>query len=352
MTDPHRSHHHLAGAVLMTGIPGTRLDAATREALEHMRPSGVILFRRNWESLEQLRALVAELRALPSAPLIGVDQECGKVIRLGEPFTQFPSARAIARCGDPQLARAVGRALGAELRSAGVDIDFAPVLDVDSNPANPVIGERAFGSTPDEVIRFALPFLAGLREAGILPCGKHFPGHGDTDRDSHRELPVVPRDRATLEATELAPFRAAFAAGLPLLMTAHVLYPALDPDHPATVSPRILGGLLRGELGYGGVLISDDLEMQGISGAATVPATAVRALRAGVDWTLVCNHFDASIRTADAIAAALASGELDRARVASSARRIEALKALPRPAPQPLGLPVAEHLALARRILS
>jgi len=339
----------LAGAVLMTGIPGLALDAPTRAALVEMRPSGIILFRRNWQDPAQLRALVAELRALPWAPLIGVDQEGGKVMRLGAPFTQFPPPRALARCGDAELAREAGRALGAELCGAGIDIDFAPVLDVDSNPANPVIGERSFGSTPDEALRFALPFLRGLREAGIIPCGKHFPGHGDTDRDSHHELPVVRRDRAALEKTELVPFRAAIAAGLPLLMTAHVVYPALDPDNPATVSPFVLRDLLRGELGYRGVLITDDLEMKGISGASSVPAAAVRALRAGADWALVCNDFENSRRTHAAIAAALAAGELDRSRTEASAARIESLEGL-RPRPQSLELPVAAHAAIADRL--
>jgi beta-N-acetylhexosaminidase len=340
--------HALAGAVLMTGIPGPRLDGATRAALETLRPSGIVLFRRNVESPDQLADLTAALHALPSHPLVAIDHEGGRVMRVGAPFTLFPPARAIARMGDPEIARAVGRAMGVELASVGIDVNFAPVLDVDSNPDNPVIGDRAFGATPVEVSAYALPFLQGLQEAGVLGCGKHFPGHGDTDRDSHVELPVVRKRRADLEATELVPFRAAIAAGVPLLMTAHVLYPALD-ERPATLSPRICRDLLRTELGFTGVLVSDDLAMQAVSGTAALPEVAVAALGAGVDWLLVCNDLALAQAAAARIADALDGGALDAAGIAASAARIRRLRPH-RVAPPPVHLPITAHAALAERI--
>ncbi len=336
----------IAGAVLMTGIPGPRLDAATRRALEQMQPAGIILFRRNVESLEHLRALTAALHDLPSRPLVAIDHEGGKVVRVGAPFTDFPVARAV---GDASTAEALGRAMGRELAAAGIDIDFAPVLDVDSNPDNPIIGERAFADSPQRVAELALAFARGMRSTGVIPCGKHFPGHGDTDRDSHLELPVVAKSRAELEAVELAPFRAAIAAGIPMLMTAHVLYPALDAKRPATVSPDIVGGLLRREMNYQGVIASDDLEMRALAADHSVPDAAVASLAAGCDWLLVCNDFSNSIATAEGIAAAVQRGDLDMQRLRESAARIQALRTSTSTCDS-VELPCAEHIALRDRI--
>ncbi len=337
----------LAGEVVITGIPGPQLDSATRRALTDLGPSGVILFRRNVENVDQLRQLTAALHDLPSRPLVAIDHEGGRVMRLSEPFTHFPPARDIGRGGDPAAAEAVGRAMAVELRSVGIDLDFAPVLDVDSNPRNPVIGDRAFGRTPDSVSVLAIAFLRGMLAGGVLPCGKHFPGHGDTDRDSHTERPTVARSRAALDATELPPFRAAIAAGVPLLMTAHVLYPALDPDHPATLSPVILRDLLRGELGFSGVVVSDDLEMQAVTDHISVAEAAVASLQAGVDWVLICNDLQRAVDAGARIAAAIDAGELATATVAAAAARIRRLHV---PAPVPVSLPVPAHQALNERL--
>jgi beta-N-acetylhexosaminidase len=337
----------LAGSVLITGIPGTRLDSATREALERIRPSGVILFRRNFESFEQLRALTAELHDLPSQPLVSIDHEGGRVMRIGEPFTAFPAARA---AGDTATAAALGRAMAVELAAAGIDIDFAPVLDVDSNPANPIIGDRAFSSSATVAAELAVAFARGMRDAGVLPCGKHFPGHGDTDRDSHLELPVVHKSRAELDAVELVPFRAAIAAGIPMLMTAHVLYPALDPEHPATLSARILRGLLRGELGYDGIVVSDDLEMRALGDDCPVADAAVASLRAGCDWLLICNDFENTRRAARRITEALGAGDLDAEALRASARRIAALREARRRPLATTTLPCAAHQQLCDRM--
>lgn len=337
------------GQVIMTGIPGPRLDAETRAVLERLGPSGIILFRRNVVDIDQLRQLTVELHDLPSTPLIAIDHEGGQVMRLGAPFTQFPPARWITRAGDPATAYAVGEAMGIELASVGIDIDFAPVLDVDSNPRNPVIGDRAFGATPAEVAAFGLALARGLAAGGTLPCGKHFPGHGDTDRDSHVDLPVVARSRAELDALELPPFRAAITAGIPMLMTAHVVYPALDEQHPATLSRRILHDLLRGELGFTGVIVSDDLEMRGISAARPVAEAALQSLRAGADWLLICNDLRLSCGVAERIAVAIDQGEITPAVIARAAARIRALAIPPRRGDYP-SLPVPAHHALNDRI--
>lgn len=347
MADRRRS---LAGRVLTTGIPGPKLDRDVLSALRYMQPSGVILFRRNVEDPDQLCRLTGELRTLPWRPRISIDHEGGRVLRVREPFTLFPCARDVARCGDVSIVEAVGRAVGRELNSVGIDIDFAPVLDVDSNPANPIIGDRAFGRDPGTVARFGLAFQRGLLSGGVLPCGKHFPGHGDTDIDSHADLPVVQRSRAQLEEVEIPPFRAAIAAAIPMLMTAHVVYAGIDADQPATLASSIVQGLLREELGFRGVVVSDDLEMRAISARMPVPEAAVAALHAGVDWLLVCTDFERSIATSERVARALAGGELDEQTVASSARRIEQL---PRPtvAGRRCVMPVAEHAALCEKIL-
>jgi beta-N-acetylhexosaminidase len=339
----------LIGRVITTGIPGPRLDAATRRALGRLLPSGIILFRRNIENLEQLGSLVTELHALPSRPLVSIDHEGETVTRLGPPFTRFPVAAEVGRSNDPDLAQAVGRAMGSELASAGIDIDFAPVLDVHSNPANPIIGKRAFATDPDRAGNLGVAFMRGLHAGGVLSCGKHFPGHGDTDRDSHSELPLVARNRAELEAVELKPFRAAVAAGVPMLMTAHVLYPALDPLRPATLSRPILHDLLRGEIGFRGVVVSDDLEMGAIRQHGAVPDAAVEALAAGVDWLLVCNDLDLSLAVAERLEEAVGRSEIAVGVLETAAARIGALALPPRP-PGPLPLPSPEHERLARQV--
>jgi beta-N-acetylhexosaminidase len=340
---------HLAGGLITTGIPGSELDIYTRRVLTTMRPSGVILFRRNFHDVEQLRALVADLHRLPGPPLVSIDHEGGRVMRLGPPFTHFAAAADIGCCDSPEVAEAVGRAMARELASVGIDIDFAPVLDVDSNPANPVIGDRSFGNDPDRVARLAVAFLRGMLGGGVLPCGKHFPGHGDTDRDSHSELPTVQRSRDALERIELAPFRAAIAASVPMLMTAHVVYPALDPASPATLSRPILSELLRGKLGFEGVIVSDDLQMKAIRDHLCLDDAVVAALQAGVDWLLIGNDLDAAASAATSIARALERGELERRGAAAAAARIASLRRRA-PTQLPCSLPAPDHRALDERI--
>src|SRR6058998_1380974 len=309
-----------AGQLFMVGLPGPALDRETRRFLTEHCPGGVILFKRNIRSAEQLRQLVAAIHATGAGvpPLVALDHEGGRVDRLPHPpFTHFPPMALVGETGDTGLAEAVGRAMGCELRAVGIDLDFAPVLDVWSNPRNRVIGDRAFGTTPRAVVRFALAFARGLARAGVLACGKHFPGHGATVGDSHFVLPRVRRTRRELAATDLFPFARAAAAGIPALMTAHVVVPALDPRRPATVSSRICRDLLRRRLRFRGVLFSDDLEMQAMAGRRRVGRAAVEALRAGCDMLLVCQSLAAAREAIVAVENALSRGTLDPDAVAA-----------------------------------
>jgi beta-N-acetylhexosaminidase len=316
------------GQLLMVGLPGPSLDRASRSFLKSRGIGGVILFRRNIVDIGTLVTLTSELHAIaPERPiLVAIDHEGGRVSRLGEPFTRFPPAGVLGKGGSPHLAYRQGVAMGEELRSVGIDIDFAPVLDVASNPHNPVIGDRSFGAHPRTVSRLGVSIVHGLQRTGVIACGKHFPGHGDTDLDSHFALPVVRRRFEELERTELFPFRRAIQSGLVALMTAHVVYTALDPGRPATLSRPILSELLRERLHFRGVVFSDDLEMKSISDRYAPGEAAVLSVEAGVDWLLFCENLDHAEEAVDALARAAARRSQLGARMAESAARIDALR--------------------------
>jgi beta-N-acetylhexosaminidase len=293
----------LAGALLVVGFPGVNLDADTVRALASGRRAGVILFRRNVESIEAVHGLCSEvLQVTPDdpGPFIAVDQEGGRVMRLPTPAIQLPPMRVLGEIGDTDLARRAGAAVGIELGALGFNLNFAPVLDVDSNPANPVIGDRSFSRDPKSVSALGAAFAEGLEGSGVLACGKHFPGHGDTDRDSHFDLPVVRHSRERLDAIELLPFRHA-ARSMGSLMTAHVVYDALDPGVPATCSTKIVTDLLRHDIGYEGLVFSDDLEMRALADHTEVEDSSVAAVRAGCDVLLVCKDFDLAERAHGAL---------------------------------------------------
>jgi len=346
----------LAGQLLSVGFDGTAADDELRARIAASEVGGVMLFRPNIATPGQLAGLVAEIRG--AAPrelplLVSIDQEGGLVQRLRAPATEWPPMLSVGAAGDATRTAAVGRALGEELAAVGVGWNFAPVLDVHTNPANPVIGNRAFGTSADGVARQALAFWRGLRGAGLVGCGKHYPGHGDTWTDSHHELPVVAHDADRLRVVELAPFAAAARAGVEAFMTAHVLYPALDPDRPATMSRRIATDLLRCELGFRGVLVSDDLGMKAVADRYSIEELAIGAIEAGVDHLLVRQPFAWQRAAFEAIVRAAEARSDLRARVAESAARVAALKAactvpMPSPAamlPSLLGTPA--HKALA-----
>jgi beta-N-acetylhexosaminidase len=297
--------------LLMVGFEGKSLSARLARLIRAGTVGGVVLFSGNVEAPRQVRDLCREVRAAAGrgrpAPLIAIDQEGGRVMRLTAPgFTRFPPARcySLFRSRSSRMAGAAGESMAEELRAVGVDIDFAPVLDVDSNPENPVIGDRALSSDPEIVAELGIAFFRGVLSRGVLPVGKHFPGHGNTASDSHEVLPVVRSSRSTLLTREILPFGRAIRAGIPALMTAHVLYPALDQEFPATLSEKILGGLLRKRLGFRGVVFSDALEMKAITGRFGIGDAAVQAVSAGCDIVLVCREEKAREEAGEAIARA------------------------------------------------
>jgi beta-N-acetylhexosaminidase len=289
----------LAGQLIVGGFAGTEPSPTFATELAAGHRAGAILFRRNLGSVSDAAELCRKLRDLPPGdlpPFIGVDQEGGRVVRLPAPALALPPMRELASFGDLELVHAAANAVGEELRAIGFNIDFAPVLDVNTEADNPVIGDRAFGSDARTVARFGVAFARGLQEARVLACGKHFPGHGDTRADSHLDLPVVRHDRARLDQVELPPFRAAAGAGIAALMTAHVVYEALDAGVPATMSRSICASILRAELGFEGVLFSDDLEMKAITAKWPVEHAAIEAVWAGCDALLVCSDEAAQAR--------------------------------------------------------
>jgi beta-N-acetylhexosaminidase len=316
------------GQLFMVGIPDLTLTPETRSHLLDLRPGGVILFRRNYATPDQLTALCADLHALTleQPPLIALDHEGGRVHRLAPPFTHFPPASVIGQTGRVELAEQVGRAMGAELSSIGIDIDFAPVLDVWTNPANTVIGDRAFAADPRTVGLFGCAQARGLRAGGVIPCGKHFPGHGATHVDSHEDLPRDERTLEVLQQIDLASFRSAIAEGIEMLMTAHILYPALDPDYPATLSRRIIEGLVRQQLHYQGVVVTDDLEMGAIVRHDAAERAAVQALTAGADLLLICHKLNLALNAREACWQALNNGTLSAQRVEEAITRLTALR--------------------------
>jgi beta-N-acetylhexosaminidase len=289
------------GELVIGGFPGISLPASYADALRRSRRGGAILFAPNVVGgIEQVAALAREVHAACPNPLLGIDQEGGRVVRLRAPVLHVPAMATVASWGDVTFAERIARAMGAELAALGFTIDFAPVLDVNTCPHNPIIGDRAFGADPDVCATFGAAWVRGLQAAGVLATGKHFPGHGDTSKDSHLELPVVDQSRERIERVELAPFRAAVGAGVAALMTAHVAYPAIDPDHPATLSHAICTGL-RDRIGFDGILVSDDLEMQAITGHGSIGDAAVLAVAAGCDALLICHREDAQDGAVDAL---------------------------------------------------
>lgn len=315
------------GQLFLVGCQGESLNANERLLFEEYQFGGYILFKKNCGSAEQVSDLCHALwRLNESPPFIAIDQEGGRVHRLPPPFSHFPAAATIGAKNDVELTRRLGRAVADELRLLGVNLNFAPVFDVDSNPHNPIIGDRAFGATPDKVIKHAWAWLEGLRDGGIIPCGKHFPGHGDTDRDSHFTLPTVTRPLASLKHTELPPFAHACKSGIESLMTAHVRYSALDPKLPATLSEAVVTGLLRHQLGYEGVVFSDDLEMKAISANYSVAEATACAVQAGVDVLLFCHELEKAVEACEFLADEAERDPFIRAQIEKSWRRIAALK--------------------------
>jgi beta-N-acetylhexosaminidase len=315
------------GGLLLVGFDETVVSGATAPFIAG---AGVILFRRNIESASQAKTLVAGLAPAGETTgpplLVAVDQEGGTIERLGSAGTQPPSAMSLGSVDDPSLTRAVYRMIGDELRELGINVDLAPVSDVLTEPRSP-LGLRSFGSDPDRVARQVTAAIAGLHDAGVAATAKHFPGLGHTAADSHVSLPSVDRSAPELRAFELVPFRAAIAAGVDIVMSAHLALPQIDASgEPATLSRAVLTGLLRDELGFRGVICTDDLEMQSIAARMSPADAAVRAVAAGADMVLFSRSSDAARAAREALRDAVKSGALDAKAFEASLARIAALR--------------------------
>jgi len=339
-----------AGHLLAVGFDGTRIPDALATAAARAGLGGVVLFTRNCPTADVVLSLTAEARRLDPDILVMVDHEGGRVHRLPPPFTRFPPAAAVGRAGEPRLAAEVAAAMARELRAAGFDSGLAPVLDCRLDPANTVIGDRAFGSSPRDVAALGTAFVEATLPTGLVPVAKHFPGHGLTSVDSHHSLPDTAATLDDLERGELVPFRAVLAAGCPAVLVAHVRYRALDAELPGSLSPAIVTDLLRGRLGFDGFVLSDDLEMGAVASTWGVADAARRFLAAGGDLALICRDQEARDRALATIEREIERGALD---VAPAARRRRAIRRLidaagPRPDPSVIGCP--EHRALAEEV--
>ena len=300
------------------------LDQATADFIRANGIRGVCLFRGNMTDSVQLAKLTADLRdVMGPNSLIAIDQEGGAVVR-STWVPAPPAAMGLGAADDTDLAYRTGAAVARAAKSLGFNWNFAPVLDLNNNPNNPVIAERSFGAEPKRAVELAMAWMAGSHAEGVACCVKHFPGHGDTHVDSHRDLPTVDKALPELDALELAPFRAA-APVAPAMMTAHIVYPAIDPENPATMSPAILDGILRKQWNYKGIIITDGMDMHAIAGRYGVGNAAVRALLAGADMVMALGTTETQNETLDAIAAALADGSLSQAAVEERLARLNAL---------------------------
>lgn len=341
-----------AHAVLLAGFTGPDVPPWL-PGLHEQGLGGVCLYGSNVAAGRALAGLARSVRALAPDAVLAVDEEGGDVTRLhlatGSPYA---APAALGRYDDPAVTRLVAEGIGAELADAGIGLDLAPCADVNSDPGNPVVGTRSFGAEPDRVARHVVAFVEGLAASGVAGCVKHFPGHGATTTDSHHDLPVVDATRELLEERELVPFRSAVAAGVPAVMTSHVVLDALDPERSATFSRAVLTGLLREELGFDGAVVTDALDMAGAGGPQALGASAVRALRAGAD--LLClgpapdEHGLVPVRTAvRAVVEAVRSGDLPEDRLLEAAARVDRLR--PRGSARPTGHADPDVVARARR---
>jgi beta-N-acetylhexosaminidase len=312
------------GQLLIAGFNGDRLTPELRSVAREFGLGGVILFARNIVEPGQVAEVAYESAQLGTElpAWVSIDQEGGRVARLKAPFTEWPAMATLGRSGDLQLAERFAGALAAELKAVGVSLDFAPVLDVHTNPKNPIIGDRALAEKAEAVATIGSAIIRALQGAGVAACGKHFPGHGDTTTDSHLELPLVEHPPERLRELEFRPFRAAIAAEVATIMTAHVLVPSLDEHNPATLSRHVITDILRHELKFPGVILSDDLEMKALANDIRVSESAVRAIQAGCDGVLICSgDHDTQAEALEALVHAVEDERLPLARVEDALAR-------------------------------
>ncbi len=322
--------HRRIGQLAVVGFAGTSIGPELRSLAREFSLGGIILFKRNVESPEQVLDLSVEARQLDREvpPWVGVDQEGGRVARMKSPLTEWPPMQTLGRADDEALARRFGAALARELRAVGISIDFAPVLDVLTSANNPAIGDRALSNRPEVVARLGAAVVRALQEGGVAACGKHFPGHGDTTVDSHLDLPIVEHPPERLREIDFAPFRAAIEAGVAAVMTGHLLVPAFDEENPATLSRAIVTGHLREELGFDGLVFSDDLDMKAISARMPRERAVASAVAAGCDVVLMCGEeCDQHASALESLVRAVEEETLPRSRVDDAMARQRRAKA-------------------------
>ena len=336
------------GQLLIGSFSGTTITPEIRSLAREFSLGGVTLFARNIEAPEQVAELSIDVQTLAAElPLwVGVDQEGGRVARLRKPFTEWPPMAVLGRSGSTDLASRFAAALAAELTAVGITLDYAPVLDIHTNPRNPVIGDRALAESAESVAQLGAAIVRGLQDNGIAACGKHFPGHGDTAVDSHLDLPLVEHPPDRIRRVECVPFREAIGAQVAFIMTAHVLVPSLDHERPATLSPRIVQDILRKEMGYQGAILSDDLEMKALARTYAVPEAAVLAIAAGCDGLLICSgDVEVQAATLEALVHAVEEERISYKRLEDALRRLRTAKE------RFLAAPVAARSARLQHVL-
>ncbi|MGC5771820.1 beta-N-acetylhexosaminidase [Paenibacillus pabuli] len=318
------------GQMILAGVQGTTLDAQAKHMITDQKVGGIIFYANNVSTLQGTAKFVQSIkdanRSNPVPIFMSVDQEGGKVSRMPKTVETIPSNRKVGKTKDADLAETMGELLARQIKLTGFNVDFAPVLDVNSNPKNPVIGDRSFGSSADLVSRMGIAEMKGLRSEGIIPVVKHFPGHGDTSVDSHLDLPVVNKTEKQLAQLEWIPFENAVKEQVEAVMVAHILFPKLDPDHPASLSDVIIGQHLRGKFKYDGVVITDDLSMGAIAKNYKLDDAAVSTVQAGSDILLVAHSYESAKTIFDTLMSAVKSGKISESRINESAYRILALK--------------------------
>lgn len=353
----------LFGQLLFIGISGHALTNEEKKLIVSQDIGGVILFGRNVSDPKQIRDLCAEIQSLrhlqkDKIPLfIGIDMEGGRVHRLKSPFTIWPPLRRLGELDQPTLSFHFAHRMGLEMRAVGINLDFAPCVDVLTNPDNKVIGDRSLGSDPSLVERHASALARGYIKSGIIPCVKHFPGHGNTFADSHHELPIENVDLKRLEAIELQSFKRSFKSRVEMVLSAHIRFPQIDPDWPATLSKIFLKDLLRDQLRFRGLVVTDDLGMKALTSHYSTQEIAVRAVEAGCELLLYCNEPEAPPLALEALTDALGQGRLQRAEVEATRQKILQFKKAKILQPDPLSMDEIqslvghpEHLRIAEAI--
>lgn len=314
------------GQLLIIGLDGPKVDEHIERMVKDYKIGGFILFKHNIVDEEQALSLLNSLKSLNSQnpiPLfLSIDEEGGRVSRLPNSFTKLPPAEKVGRRGDKAISLEYGTIIGKRVKALGFNVNFAPVLDINSNPNNPVIGDRAFGSDKSKVITHGLRVMEGIKEEGILAVVKHFPGHGDTHIDSHIELPIIEKELDELKELELTPFKEAIKKGVDGIMVAHILFPKLDSEYPSTLSNKIIEGLLRNELGFEGLIFSDDMTMGAIVENFSIEEAAVKFLKAGGDVLLICHGYENHLKVIERIKEEILEGRLTEEEIDEKTYRI------------------------------